>query len=92
MSIPKLHLGVAGLGRAFTLMLPTLANDPRVQMVSATDPQPLACAQFERDFGVRCDANFDALCANPKVQAIYIATPMACMRRKWRWQLHMASM
>ncbi len=75
MSAPKLQLGIAGLGRAFTLMLPTLANDPRLQLVSATDPQALACAQFERDFGVTCDANFEALCANPKVQAIYIATP-----------------
>ena len=75
MSTTKLQLGIVGLGRAFTLMLPTLANDPRIQMVAATDPQPLACAQFERDFGVTCDANFEALCANKKVQAIYIATP-----------------
>jgi len=63
------------LGRAFTLMLPTLVNDPRIQLVAATDPQTLACAQFERDFGVTCDVNFEALCANPKVQAVYIATP-----------------
>ena len=75
MSALKLRLGVAGLGRAFTLMLPTLANDPRIQLVAATDPQPLACAQFEKDFGVACDPNFESLCANPRVQAIYIATP-----------------
>lgn len=75
MSSYKLQLGVAGLGRAFTLMLPTLANDARIQLVSATDPQPLACAQFERDFGVTCEPNFEALCANSQVQAIYIATP-----------------
>ncbi len=75
MNAPKLQLGIAGLGRAFTLMLPTLANDPRLQLVSATDPQALACAQFERDFGVTCDTNFEVLCANPNVQAIYIATP-----------------
>ncbi len=75
MSARRLQLGVAGLGRAFTLMLPTLANDPRLQMVAATDPQPLACAQFTRDFGVSCDANFEVLCRNPKVEAIYIATP-----------------
>ena len=75
MSARRLQLGVAGLGRAFTLMLPTLANDPRLQLVAATDPQALACAQFERDFGVACDANFEALCRNPKVEAIYIATP-----------------
>lgn len=75
MSARRLQLGVAGLGRAFTLMLPTLANDPRLQLVAATDPQPLACAQFTRDFGVACDANFEVLCRNPKVEAIYIATP-----------------
>lgn len=75
MNAPRLQLGVAGLGRAFTLMLPTLANDPRIALVAATDPQPLACAQFERDFGVRCDADFEALCRHPKVQAIYVATP-----------------
>ena len=75
MSARRLQLGVAGLGRAFTLMLPTLANDPRLQLVAATDPQPLACAQFTRDFGVTCDANFEVLCRNPKVEAIYIATP-----------------
>lgn len=75
MSARRLQLGVAGLGRAFTLMLPTLANDPRLQLVAATDPQPLACAQFTGDFGVTCDANFEVLCRNPKVEAIYIATP-----------------
>ena len=75
MSAPRLRLGVAGLGRAFTLMLPTLANDPRIQLISATDPQPLACAQFERDFGVRCVDSVQALCAHPEVEAIYIATP-----------------
>ncbi len=34
----RIHLGVAGLGRAFTLMLPTLGADPRVQLVAAADP------------------------------------------------------
>jgi len=71
----SIKLGVAGLGRAFTLMLPTFANDPRLKLVAATDPQDLACAQFERDFGVACEPNFEALCCNPEVEAIYIATP-----------------
>jgi phthalate 4,5-cis-dihydrodiol dehydrogenase len=75
MNPTSIKLGVAGLGRAFTLMLPTLANDPRLQLVAATDPQAVACAQFERDFGVACEPNFEALCCNPEVQAIYIATP-----------------
>jgi phthalate 4,5-cis-dihydrodiol dehydrogenase len=32
---PRIRLGVAGLGRAFMLMLPTLARDTRVEMVAA---------------------------------------------------------
>ena len=31
----KLALGVAGLGRAFTLMLPTFAADPRIDQLRA---------------------------------------------------------
>ena len=35
----KLRIGVAGLGRAFTVMLPTFAADPRVSLVAAADPR-----------------------------------------------------
>ena len=45
-----MHIGVAGLGRAFTLMLPTFVADARVRLVAATDPLPEARAQFSRDF------------------------------------------
>lgn len=75
MNTPPLQLGVAGLGRAFTLMLPTFLSDPRVQLVGATDPLHQACAQFEADFGIQCDPDFESLCRNPRVQAIYIASP-----------------
>ena len=98
MSQTKLNIGVAGLGRAFTLMLPTFLADPRVRLVAATDPREEACAQFRRDFnriGERVDAadahahdtnaanserartyaSIDALCADPAVEVIYLATP-----------------
>ena len=32
---PRLRVGVAGLGRAFTLMLPGFVADPRLQLVAA---------------------------------------------------------
>ncbi len=70
-----IRLGLAGLGRAFTIMLPTLIGDPRVRMVAATDPRPDACRQFERDFGARTFASIEQLCADPAVDALYIATP-----------------
>ena len=70
-----LRIGAAGLGRAFTLMLPTFLKDPRVQLVAAADPLPQARAQFVRDFGAPVYDSVEALCADPKVQVVYVATP-----------------
>jgi len=70
-----LRIGVIGLGRAFTLMLPTFVQDPRVQLVAATDPLPQACAQFEKDFQGQVTSNAETLCALPDLDLIYIASP-----------------
>lgn len=75
MSVVALRLGVIGLGRAFTLMLPTWANDVRIKLVGATDPMAQACAQFESDFGAPTFSSVEALCAQESVQAVYIASP-----------------
>lgn len=72
---PPLRIGVAGLGRAFTLMLPTFVADARVQLVAAADPLPAARAQFERDFAGRTYDDVAALAADDGVDAIYVATP-----------------
>ncbi|MEO8752874.1 MAG: Gfo/Idh/MocA family oxidoreductase [Casimicrobiaceae bacterium] len=71
----KLRLGVAGLGRAFMLMMPTLTQHPRVHVVAAADPRPEARAQFVQDFGGRAHTTVDALCADPDVEVVYLATP-----------------
>ena len=70
-----LALGVAGLGRAFTIMLPTLSRHPGVKLVAAADPRREARARFEADFGGRAFDSVEALCADPSVDAIYVATP-----------------
>ena len=75
MNDAPLRLGVAGLGRAFTLMLPTFLADRRVQLVAACDPRPAARAQFERDFGKPAHEDIEALAGDPSVEAIYIASP-----------------
>jgi len=74
MSERVLQLGVIGLGRAFTLMLPTFAGDKRVRLVAAADPRPEARAQFTSDFGPAY-ATAEELCADPSVEAIYISSP-----------------
>ena len=71
----RLRLGVAGLGRGFMLMLPTLRAHPRVSLVAAADPRAEALRQFEADFGGRTHDTVQALCDDAEVDAIYVATP-----------------
>ncbi len=70
-----LRIGVAGLGRAFTLMLPTFTRDARIRLIAGADPLAQARARFSHDFGAPTYASVEALCADPAVQVVYIATP-----------------
>jgi phthalate 4,5-cis-dihydrodiol dehydrogenase len=71
----KLRIGVAGLGRAFTVMLPTFAADPRVALVAAADPRGEARARFAQEFAAKTYETVEALCADPHVEVLYVATP-----------------
>lgn len=75
MSGEPVRLGVLGMGRAFTLMLPTFARDRRVRLVAAFDPNETATAAFVRDFGGSAHTSPESLCADPQVEWIYVATP-----------------
>lgn len=71
----RLKLGVIGLGRAFTLMLPTFVSHPRVSLVAATDPRPEAVSRFASEFGAAGYETAASLCNDPRVQAVYVASP-----------------
>lgn len=73
--MPPLRIGVVGMGRAFTLMLPTFVHDSRVKLVAATDPISAARQQFEADFNAPAYDSVEALCADPAVEAVYVASP-----------------
>ena len=73
--IPKLKLGVAGLGRAFSLMAPTFGADPRVELVAGADPRPEARERFAAEFGAKTFDSVEALCSHDAVQVVYVATP-----------------
>jgi phthalate 4,5-cis-dihydrodiol dehydrogenase len=75
MSERRLKTGVAGPGRAFTLMLPTLVADSRIELVAAADPRAEATERFAADFGARAYDTVEALCADPDIELVYIATP-----------------
>lgn len=71
----KIRLGAAALGRAFSLMLPTLALDERVELVAGADPRPEARAQFENDFGGTSYASVEQMCAEANIEAVYVSSP-----------------
>ena len=71
----KLRIGVAGLGRAFTVMLPTFVADPRVALVAAADPRAEARARFAVDFSAKTYETVEAMCADTAVEIVYLATP-----------------
>ena len=72
---PPLRLGVAGLGRAFSVMLPTFIRHPAVTLIAAADPRPEARKRFADDFSAKAYDTVAELCADPAVDAVYIATP-----------------
>src|SRR4051812_1629176 len=71
----SIGIGAAGLGRAFSLMAPTLAADPRVKVVAGADPRAEARHQFEAEFGGRAYTSVEELCRDHAVDVAYIATP-----------------
>lgn len=71
----KLRMGVAGLGRAFSLMLPTLVMDERIEIVAGADPRAEARARFEQDFTGRAYERVEDMCADPRVEVVYVSTP-----------------
>lgn len=69
------RLGVVGLGRAFSLMLPTFIADSRISLTAACDPREEARAQFASDFRTPVYSSIEELAADPAVEAVYIASP-----------------
>jgi phthalate 4,5-cis-dihydrodiol dehydrogenase len=71
----KLRLGVAGLGKAFSLMVPTFLHHPLLAVTAGADPRAEARKRFAEDFSAKAFATVQELCAEPSVDAVYISTP-----------------
>src|SRR3954452_3600346 len=56
-------------------MLPTFLADARVTLAAAADPRAEARARFAADFCGSSHETVEALCADPAVEIIYVATP-----------------
>ena len=75
MTSDPVRLRVAGLGRAFMLMVPSFDADTRVKLTAAAAPREESRDAFEKEYGGTGYATVEELCADPDVEAIYIATP-----------------
>jgi phthalate 4,5-cis-dihydrodiol dehydrogenase len=71
----KIKIGVAGLGRAFQLMLPAFFADPRISLVAAADPRVQAREHFRSNFAAETFSSVEEMCARSSADAIYVATP-----------------
>ena len=68
-------LGIAGLGMAGALMVRAAAQHRGFRLCAAADPHAAPREAFARDFNARAYADIGALCEDPVVAAVYIATP-----------------
>ena len=68
-------LGIAGLGMAGAVMVQAAAAHPGYVLRAAADPHPAPRAAFARDFNAAVYDDIGALCADPAVEVVYIATP-----------------
>lgn len=74
-TVPPIRLGIAGLGLAGAMLIRAARQDPRFTLVAGADPLPRPRETFARDFGARTYEDFDTLCADDDIEAIYIASP-----------------
>jgi phthalate 4,5-cis-dihydrodiol dehydrogenase len=70
-----LRFGIVGLGQAATATAPAIARHPHLEIVAAADSRPEAVDAFVHSYAARAYANIEALCADPRVEAVYVATP-----------------
>ena len=71
----KVRLGIIGLGRGFMLTLPSLLAHADITLFAACSTRSDARQRFQSDFGGLAYSDYDAMLANPDVDAVYVATP-----------------
>jgi phthalate 4,5-cis-dihydrodiol dehydrogenase len=69
------RLGIAGLGLAGSFMIRAATVHPHIRLCAAMDPLPRPREAFAREFGAPVYGDFDQLCRDASVEAIYISSP-----------------
>ena len=73
-----LNVGVVGLGLAAASVIPAMVAMPHVNLVAGADINPRAIQAFQEKYGVKTYASIEALCDDPEIDTVWIATPNTC--------------
>ncbi len=74
-SMNTIRIGIIGLGGAARQMAPAFVKHGGFIITAGADVDADALAAYERDFGAAVSRDAEEVCANPNVDAVYIATP-----------------
>ena len=72
---PVLGLGVVGLGMGATLMVRGILDHPSIRVVAGAARTPEVRERFAQDLEARGYESVEALCADPSVDVVFVATP-----------------
>jgi predicted dehydrogenase len=70
-----LRLGLIGIGVGARQLLPALTQHPNVRLHAAADVRPAALQQLAAEFGVATYSSVAALCEQPDIDAVWVASP-----------------
>jgi phthalate 4,5-cis-dihydrodiol dehydrogenase len=70
-----MKVGIIGLGFGATEFIPSLEAQPEIEIYAGADLRPQALAEFEKRYGGKTYRTAEELCADPDVEAVWIATP-----------------
>lgn len=75
MSTELVRLGVVGLGRAATALLPSVLAHEGMKLVAVTDLDSDRAERCAADLGCTAHPDLDTLVTDPDIEAVYVATP-----------------
>lgn len=70
-----MNIGIIGLGGGASDMIPVFAEHPHIALTAAADIDAGQLEKFRREFHGETYLSAEALCDDPHVDAVYIATP-----------------